>query len=228
LHRSVLSAVLAEARADPDVHGLLLAGSLARGTARDDSDIDILAVVAGTSGGLIWRSAARPLSVDLLARTAGEWRARFAPNRPGDESWGHAFLDGVVLYDPNGIVRSLMLDAADIHERYEVPAAVKVHYARLWQHVRPKMLAVLSQGDPVEIGWASAVMTNDVLRTVWAANDLPNPSLDLGTVRRHLDDLTIPAGVAEDLRLILGADPEESLKRQLGLVDRTVGYLGGS
>jgi hypothetical protein len=56
---------------------------------------------------------------------------------------------------------------------------------------------------------------------------LPNPSLDLGTVRRHLDDLTIPAGVAEDLRLILGADPEESLKRQLGLVDRTVGYLGG-
>jgi hypothetical protein len=64
---------------------------------------------------------------------------------------------------------------------------------------RSVLLAVLSQGDPVEIGWASSVVTNDVLRTVWAANDLPNPSLDLGTVQRHLDDLTIPVGVAEDL-----------------------------
>jgi hypothetical protein len=42
---------------------------------------------------------------------------------------------------------------------------------------RSVLLAVLSQGDPVEIGWASSVVTNDVLRTVWAANDLPNPSL---------------------------------------------------
>jgi hypothetical protein len=47
------------------------------------------------------------------------------------------------------------------------------------------MAAVLSHGDPVEVGWASAVMTNEMLRTVWAANDLPNPSLDLGTVQRQ-------------------------------------------
>lgn len=228
LHRRVLSAILADARADRDVRGLLLAGSLARGTARADSDIDVLIVTSGETADAGWHSAARPLPVDILARTAGGWRARFAPDRAGDESWGYAFLDGVVLHDPEGIAGLLISDAAGIHERYRVPAPVKAHYARLWRHVRPKMLAVLGHGDPVEIGWASAAMTNDLLRTVWAANELPNPSLDLGTVQRHLDDLTIPAGVAAELRAILRAPPKESLQRQLGLIDMVLPRLGAS
>jgi hypothetical protein len=89
--------------------------------------------------------------VDFLVRTADEWQVRFAPNRVGDESWGYAFLDGVILHDPDGIVGRLVADAADVHEHYQVPAAVKAHYARLWRHTRPKMLAVLRGGDPVEI-----------------------------------------------------------------------------
>jgi hypothetical protein len=53
--------------------------------------------------------------------------------------WGYAFLDGVILHDPEGIVARLVSDAADIHERYRVPVAIKAHYGRLWSHVRPKM-----------------------------------------------------------------------------------------
>ena len=133
-----------------------------------------------------------------------------------------------MLYDPEGIVGRLMSDAADIHQRCRVPASVKEHYTRLWQHVRPKMLAVLSHGDPVEIGWTSAVMTNALMRTVWAANDLPSPSLDLGTVQRHLDDIAIPPGVPAELRAILHASPKESLQRQLDLIDMVLPHLGGT
>jgi predicted nucleotidyltransferase len=228
LHWRVLSAILADTRVDRGVRGLLLGGSLARGTARADSDVDVLVVTSGETADAPWRSPTRPLPVDFLVRTADEWRAHFAPDRVGDESWGYAFLDGVVLYDPEGIVHRLISDAADIHERYRVPAPIKAHYTRLWHHVRPKMLAVLSHSDPVEIGWASAAMTNDLLRTVWAANELPNPSLDLGTVQRHLDDLTVPAGAAAELRAILRAPPKESLQRQLDLIDMVLPHLGGS
>ena len=228
LHGRVLSAILADARADPGVRGLLLTGSLARGTARPDSDLDVLVVTSEQATDAGWRSAARPLPVDFLVRTPGEWRARFAPDRPRDESWGYAFLDAVVLHDPDGIAAGLVADAARIHEQYQVPASVKAHYTRLWHHVRPKMLAVLSRGDPVEIGWASAVMTNDVLRTAWAASDLPNPSLDLGTVHRHLDDLTIPADASAQIRAILRASPRESLQRQLGLIDAILPGLAAS
>ena len=228
LHRTVLSAVLTDAKADPDVCALVLAGSLARGTARADSDIDVLVVTSGQDTDSRWRSAARPLPVDVLARAASEWRTRFAPDRPGDESWGYAFLDSVVLHDPEGIAGRLIADAADIHRRYRVPAPVKVHYARLWYHVRPKMLAVLSRGEPTEIGWAAAAMTNDLFWTVWAANDLPNPSLDLGTAQRHLDDLTVPPGAAAELRAIVRTCPKESLQRQIGLIDLVLPLLGGN
>ncbi|MFD1938719.1 hypothetical protein ACFSKW_45385 [Nonomuraea mangrovi] len=85
----------------------------------------------------------RLLPVDLLAYTADVWRARFSPDRVGDESWGYAFLDGVVLDDPDGVVAQLRTDAAEIHAHYRVPAHIRAHYAGLWKHLRPKSLALL-------------------------------------------------------------------------------------
>ncbi|WP_433437643.1 nucleotidyltransferase domain-containing protein [Nonomuraea sp. CA-141351] len=218
LHERVLAEVLADLRADPNVRGVMLGGSLSRGTARRDSDLDVYAVTAEDDGDARWRRQDRLLPVDLLAYTAEVWRARFSPDRVGDESWGYAFLDGVVLSDPDGVVAQLRIDAAEIHASYRVPAHIRAHYAGLWEHLRPKMLAVLHRDDPTEIGWAAAVMTNEVVRTVWAANDLPNPSLDLGTFQRHLDDLTVPPDAPDRLRAILQAPRKQALRLQLDLL----------
>lgn len=219
LHRTVLEVVLTELRADPDVRGVLLSGSVARGTARPDSDLDVLVVTAlDPVRQAPWRTRRRPLPVDLLPRTAEQWRSCFAPHRVGDESWGYAFLDGVLLHDPDGVVARLMADAATIHAGYRTPAPVRAHYAELWTHVVPKMQAVRQRGDPVETGWAAAVMTNELIRTLWAANDLPNPSLDLGTCQRHLDDLKAPVGATDLMRAVLRAAPRDALRLQLELV----------
>lgn len=226
LHRTVLEVVLTELRADPDVRGILLSGSLARGTGRPDSDLDVLVVTAlDPVRPAPWRSRRRPLPVDLIPRTAEQWRSHFAPNRVGDESWGYAFLDGVALHDPDGAVARLTADAETIHAGYRTPAPVKAHYATLWAHVVPKMQAVRRRGDPVETGWAAAVMTNELIRTLWAANDLPNPSLDLGTCQRHLDDLKVPAGATDLLRAVLRAAPRDALRLQLALVEDVLPLL---
>lgn len=226
LHREVLDEVLAELLADPGVLGVMLGGSLARGTARTDSDVDVLVVSSEETGDASWRSRARRLPVDFLVHTADQWRVHFAPDRIGDESWGYAFFDGVVLYDPQGVLARLALDAVEIHARYRVPVPIKDHYAGLWGHLRPKMLAVLERDDPTEIGWAAAVLTNELVRTVWAANDLPNPSLDLGTFQRHLGDLTVPPDAADRLRAILRASPKQALQLQLELIAAVEAHLG--
>ncbi|WP_200862854.1 nucleotidyltransferase domain-containing protein [Amycolatopsis orientalis] len=189
MHRRVLDEILAELRADPGVRGVLLSGSAARGTARADSDFDLLVVAAEEDCTSAWRSRTRPLPVDFLVHTADHWREHFSPSRVGDESWGYAFLDGVVLHDPESVV------------------------AR-------------RRADPVETGWAAAAMTNDLLRTAWAADNLPNPSLDLGTVQRHLDDLAVPDGVPSPIRAILRAAPKEALRRQLELITALEAHLG--
>ncbi|WP_210718583.1 nucleotidyltransferase domain-containing protein [Amycolatopsis acididurans] len=217
LHQRVLDEVIAELQTDTDVCGIMLVGSVARGTARADSDLDLV-IVATEDNKQPWQLRPHPLPVDFTVRTAEQWREHFTPNQIGDESWGYAFLDGVILHDPTGTVARLTTDIPKVHARYRVPAHIKNHYARLWRHVRPKMQAVLQRNDPVEIGWAAAAMTNDLVRTVWAANDLPNPSLDLGTFHRHLDDLTIPTDVADRLRDILRTPPTEALRQQLNLI----------
>jgi predicted nucleotidyltransferase len=224
-HRRVVDEILAGLRTRTEVRGVLLGGSLARGTARTDSDVDLLVVATTVPDDLPRYEEAHPLHVDLLVRTAGQWRQRFTPDRVGDESWGYAFLDGVVLHDPDDVVAHLVADAADLHARYRTPAPIKAHFAALWRHVRPKMLAVSRRGDPVDVGWAAAVMTNELLRTAWAVNDLPNPSLDLGTVQRHLDDLTTPPGIADRLRAVLRSSPERALRGQLDLLDAIEPHL---
>ena len=81
------------------------------------------------------------------------------------------------------------------------------------------MEAVLRARDPVEVGWAASVMTNYVVETIWAVSDLPLPSRDLGTLRRHLDDLTVPDQVPTLLRKMLQSPPTEALRLQLQILD---------
>jgi predicted nucleotidyltransferase len=218
-HAAVLQTVLAALDADDNVRGVLLGGSLARSTAREDSDLDVMVVVAEERGLDAWRHDKYDLPTDVGVRTVSAWESTFAPDRVGDESWGYAFLDGVILRDPDRCVAGLIARAAEIHAAYRTPPSIPQHYRRLWSHVRPKMRAVLGRGDPVEIGWAGAVMMDDVMRTAWAVNDRPNPSLDLGTVQRHLDDLRVPEGVSDRLRDILRQTAgSEMLGHQLSLV----------
>ena len=223
LHQTVVEDLLTELRLDPSVRGVMLAGSLARGTARPDSDLDVLVVGSGDTEGAPWRRA-RPLPVDLLVRTAEAWKATFTPDRVDDESWGYTFLEGVILYDPDGVLARLVAEIPSLHTHYRAPTHFKTHYAALWHHLRPKMRAVLAKGDPVEIGWTAAVMANDLVRTAWAVNDLPNPSLDLGTFQRHLDDLTIPPDAPARLRRILRAPAATALRLRL---DRLEPHLDG-
>jgi predicted nucleotidyltransferase len=51
------------------VRGPLLTGSLARGTARADSDLDVLVITSEQATDDGWRSAARPLPANFAART---------------------------------------------------------------------------------------------------------------------------------------------------------------
>jgi Nucleotidyltransferase domain len=113
LHEAVLEKVLAVHRADAGVLGVLLCGSLARGTAREDSDIDLLLVLADDEAKRSYRKHYGSIVVEQNARTPADWIQQFTPSRIRDESWGYAFLDGVILHDPHGEVARLAAAAAD-------------------------------------------------------------------------------------------------------------------
>ncbi len=226
LHAAELERALARHRADADVLGVLLCGSLARSTARADSDIDLLIVLREGVQRPPHDRRPGPVPVEEIARTEAGWTVQFSPSRVHDESWGYAFLDGVIVHDVEGAVGRLVAGAAQAHAAYRVPVTILTHYARLWTHVRPKMVAVLRGGDATEIGWAAAVMTDPLVETLWAITGRPLPSRDLGCLQRHLDDLGMPPDAPARIRRMLGAAPAEALRLQLDLLDLAMPHLG--
>jgi hypothetical protein len=68
-------------------------------------------------------------------------------------------------------------------------------------------------------------MTHPELQTVWVINDLPLPSLDLGCVQRHLNDLTIPPEAPDLIRAMLQAPPESALQLLLRTLDTVKSHL---
>jgi hypothetical protein len=224
LHRVALADALRDLQAGDNVIGVILVGSLARGNARPDSDIDLIVVHerGERSGG---RRAYGNIEVEFIARTAESWTEQFCPSAAGDESWGYAFLEGVILHDPRGIAAQLREQAGKSHAGYHVPGEIVEHFVSLWKHVLPKLRDVLRGGDNVEIGWSAAVMTHPVIQTLWAANDLPLPSLDIGCLQRRLDDITVPANAPQSVREMVQASPQRALELQVSLLEAVVPLL---
>ncbi len=224
-HRNVLEECLATYRADAEILAALLSGSLARGAARSDSDIDLLLVVSHEPSVTAQQVDHGPIVVDQIARTEEGWRKQFSPSRVGDESWGYAFLDGVAIYDPHGIGADLVVAAAEAHATYRTPNHIWTHFRTFWSHLQPKMDAVLRRDDAIEIGWAAAVMTSPLTDTLWAVNHRPLPSRDLGCFQRHLDDLTIPPDAPALVREMLQSSPRDALTGQLRLLELVLPHL---
>jgi len=99
-HEVALEAVLAAHRADASVLGVLLCGSLARGTARQDSDIDQLIVLADDEARRSDRTHTGPVVVEQGGRTEAGWREQFAPV-PADQARAvrTALEDAGAVYD---------------------------------------------------------------------------------------------------------------------------------
>ncbi len=96
----------------PDVRGLLVFGSATRGALKQDSDVDVIVFCDGCldSSGFIDQ---RGLRIDLLIRSLDEPRRTFEDEslRNRESTWEkvcfwlNAFRRGVILRDPDGVLK---------------------------------------------------------------------------------------------------------------------------
>lgn len=96
--------------AEPSIEGICLFGSVARGDARETSDVDLLVLAPAPTprpsellGGLSPRS--RSTRISLLVYTSEDFEAHHAN---GALFVAHVLKEGKALYDPSGLVNRLL------------------------------------------------------------------------------------------------------------------------
>jgi predicted nucleotidyltransferase len=221
LHREIAHRVGAELAEREDVLAVLLAGSVARRDHVQTSDIDLLVVTAQDSSLEVFpRHLVDGLLVEWIARTEGEWLARF--DRPR-ASWLYSFLEAELLMD-TGPVSRLRKAAEQVLATYRTSSELRGRLATLLWHSQAKLDRADASGDPEERGYWSALCTETVLDGIYAIHDVPLPA----GARRLAYLSHVPLG--DELRALIGvmltADPARRLAATRLLVTRLRAELG--
>jgi hypothetical protein len=214
VHRHLLWEVLDDARRDPDVVGVMLTGSLARGDAYPGSDLDVHI--------LLRDGCSREFHAELYHGTlvecsyADEARARSSLAR--DPMHVYSYLDGRILYDPQGRLQALFSAARARFEAYRVLAEEAYGIAHWLRSARIKIAAARDAGDELRAAYVASTSSWEMLRGIWAAYDKPVPPC--GALWAHLHDLPAgPPDIEAWLRRLFAGDTADRISAAIEIID---------
>lgn len=209
----MLELLVREFRRDPNVRGVLVTGSRARGDALPGSDIDLLVLTALQPEKTFVSETRDGVLVERHVRDVEAARSRLS-ERPLEL---YSYLDGRILYDPDGHLAGLVEVARDRFERYRTPPREKQAILYWLGSVNIKLRAALAAGDSLKTGYYASVNSWKVLEGLWALSYKPVPPA--GAVWAHLPDLTRrPEGLETALKQMFTGTAEERAGRTLELI----------
>lgn len=214
LYGCLLQDVVSEARGQRGLLGILLIGSFARGDALPGSDLDLRLYFAP---GHTRRFAAEMSEGVLIERGSADVesaRAKLATN-PMEV---YAYLDGRILYDPEGVIVQLVSEARALFAAYRTPEKERSESAYWLESVRIKVRAALNAGDMTRGAYLVSTASWPLITGLWAANDKPLPPN--GSVWPHLKDLAkTPPGLEALLQGFFGEETWQRMLHALTLLD---------
>ena len=179
----LIASVLAEARADAEVLGVMLQGSTARGDALPGSDVDLFV--------LLWPGIRRDFAAE---ERDGLWLERHHADADGareklraSPGLAYGLDEGRILHDPTGELADLVAFARDLLRDYRTPPAEMTAILYWLRSAWMKIEAAHDAGDRVRAGFVAATTSWTVLEGIWAINHRPMPPS--GAVPSRLADL---------------------------------------
>jgi predicted nucleotidyltransferase len=206
--------MLEAAVADADVSGLMVSGSVARGDAAEGSDLDLYVLLkkgcsrdfyTGNHSGIL-----------LEIKYADFDKALDKLNRNSMEMYN--YLDGHILYDPEGLVQKLSVIATENYNGYRSSRKDKKETAHWLLSAKTKMEAAAGAGDSLKASFVASTTSYKILEAFWLVNHKPMPPS--GGVLAYLKDLEHGAALLEDWmsRLFLGS-AEARVRAALEMID---------
>ena len=183
-HEDLIRHACERASADPEVIGILLQGSCARGDGYPESDLDLFV--------LLRAGCCRPFHAEeklgVLVETHYADLDRTTAKIRANPMLTYGFVDGRVLRDDEGGLAILARIASEVIAAYRMPVAERDGIFHWLRSANVKMAAARSAGDTLKAAFVAATTSWKMLEGIWAINDLPMPPS--GTVLSRRGDLT--------------------------------------
>lgn len=213
LYQDLLQEIIEEARKQEEVIGMLLTGSVARGDALPGSDLDIRFIL--TPG--LKREFQSQSRQGVLVEQGYADVATAQSNLEANAMDVYAYLDGRILFDPQGVLAQLKEQAQKRFETYRISKQERTKIITWLESARFKIQLAFQEGQLLKAAFVSGTVSWQIIEGLWAANNRPLPPNS--SIWPHLKDLTQgPPDVEEQLTQLFCAETPQRIQVTLKLL----------
>ncbi|MHC2835632.1 nucleotidyltransferase domain-containing protein [Bacillus sp. F9_6S_D1_P_5] len=182
-HKKLVQTIVAETLCKEKVNGFMLIGSVARGDAYPDSDLDFYILLEEGQKKKFHSETREDILVEYKGADFNQIQVNFK-NNPMEL---YSFLEGKILFDKSGELKKLKEIATYEFENYRV-SSEKVKGISHWLHSSLiKIQSALKVNDELKASYIVQTSTWTLLEGIWAVNSKPVPPA--GSVLRYIQTL---------------------------------------
>ncbi|MBZ4222746.1 nucleotidyltransferase domain-containing protein [Bacillus wiedmannii] len=213
-HKKLVQTIVAEILSINKITGCMLIGSVARGDAYPDSDLDFYVLLEDGQNKKFHSETREEILVEYKYADVNQILENFK-NNPMEL---YSFLEGEILFDKSGELKKLKEIATSEFENYRV-SSDKVKGISHWlRSSLIKIQSALKAHDELKASYIVHTSTWTLLEGIWAINNKPTPPA--GSVLRYIQVLPNKPIHLEALlhKLFLG-DTKERIESAIMLME---------
>ncbi|GLV55370.1 DNA polymerase subunit beta [Dictyobacter sp. S3.2.2.5] len=220
LYQTLQQEIVEEAHQQEEIIGVLLTGSVARGDAVEGTDLDLRFILKPG----IKREFRSEVRQGVVVEQGYTDEASAQAKLKADAMQVYAYLDGRILYDPQGVLACLKEQAQQRFDGYRLPEQERVKIITWLESSRFKIQLALKAGQQVKAAFVSGTVSWQIIEGLWAANDRPLPPNS--SIWPHLKDLTLgPPDVEEQLTQLFCSETPQRIQLTLNLLSWILSQL---
>ncbi|CAM3980318.1 DNA polymerase subunit beta [Bacillus luti] len=213
-HKKLVQTIVAEIVSKDKVNGFMLIGSVARGDAYPESDLDFYILLEDGHKKKFHSEMREDILVEYKSADFNQIQLNFK-NNPMEL---YSFLEGGILFDKSGELKKLKEIATYEFENYRV-SSDKVKGISHWLHSSLiKIQSALKANDELKASYIVHTSTWTLVEGIWAMNNKPVPPA--GSVLKYIQTLSNrPNHFDELINKVFLADTRERISSAIFLME---------
>lgn len=213
-HKKLVQTIAAEILSTDKVNGCMLIGSVARGDAYPDSDLDFYILLEEGQKKKFHSETREDILVEYKSADFNQIQVNFK-NNPMEI---YSFLEGEILFDKSGELKKLKEIATYEFENYRV-SSDKMKGISHWLHSSLiKIQSALKANDELKASYIVHTSTWTLLEGIWAVNNKPTPPA--GSVLKYIKTLSkVPTNFEDYINKLFLGDTKDRIKAAIELIE---------